>query len=386
MRHPPSSAARPRVLVGAEDPGAANALAPVVALLAGEGLVDVRSACGPMAARVFARFAVPSLPEAARDARAWLDETHPELLLLGTSEGQDSIDRRLHRAARRAGLPTVCLLDYWSQFVERFSEPGPAGRLALVPDEILVMDGPARDALMAAGIPADRLVVTGHPYLDIYAEQTRVLTAEEQAACRRDLGFAAGSTLITFVSETFGWTCDETARMQPLSASRERTVVVLEHLLHALSALTPAAAGPLALVVKLHPKNRPEEFAWMRETSWPFEIRIVGDTDNGALLQASHLVAGMTSMLLVEASCLGAPTLSILPRVSDDDIGPGLGPHGIVARTAEELHARLADLLAGAAARQRGALDSAHRGATRRVADRLYHLVGVNQGEMEVQS
>jgi hypothetical protein len=375
-----SERARPRVLVAAEDPGAANALAPVVGMLSRDGRVEVSSACGPMAASVFERFAVPSFAESACDADGWLDRFAPALLLLGTSENRESVDRRLHRQARRRGIPTVCLLDYWSQFAQRFSEAGPDGHLGLVPDRIFVMDEPARDALIAEGVPPERLDVTGHPYLDYFQQSAPTLRPADAAAFRASLGLASQTRLITFVSETFGFTCGEDARFEPLSTSRERTIVVLEHLLAALARIVPGLDQEVALVNKLHPKNTAGEFASVPRRSLPFTMHVLTDADNTQLLQASALVIGMTSMLLVEAACLGLPTLSILARPADDSIGPGRRAHGVVVRSPEELHTELARLLHGRTVCAAASPGAPHRGATRRVVDRLYYLVDRHAG------
>ena len=374
---------KPDVLVAVEDPGAANALAPVVAALRREDRMDVCWICHPYAQPAFVSFGLPmgdgeSITPAVIERR--FATRPPRLVLIGTAENVQSIDRVCLLQARRLGIPSLCLLDYWSQYTERFSGATAGERLAYLPDRICVMDQAANDALVAVGIPAHRLIVTGHPYLETYVQRLPPFPPAARARYLQGLGLAPDRRIVTFVSETFGWSYDPSYQFPPRSTSRERTVIILEHVLAVLSDLVRERGLRIAVVNKLHPKNTLEEFEWLDRRLWPFPVRSLTATDNPSLLRASSLVIGMTSMLLVEAACVGVPSLSVVPRAAEEQLGPGGAQICDVARNPEELRETVARLLVverGGWAPNTPPLSVLHAGATARVVRSLYGLLGL---------
>ncbi|HEV3028109.1 MAG TPA: hypothetical protein VG457_11085, partial [Planctomycetota bacterium] len=229
---------RPRVVVAAQDPGAANVLAPVAARLRAERRVDP-VIWGLLQARaVFRRARVPLSPGLSRDSLVRrFREDPPELLLTGTNEDRDGLDRVLTLEARRLGIPVLGVLDYWSNYVARYSGPGRSERFRFLPDLVFVMDPRARRDMIRLGFPPSRLRVVGHAHLERFAGRPRQTGARGRHQMRMALGVRPGEKLLCFASETYGMTWDRAYRFPPLTESRERTEIILEHLLAALDGL-----------------------------------------------------------------------------------------------------------------------------------------------------
>jgi hypothetical protein len=164
------------------------------------------------------------------------------------------------------------------------------------------------------GYPAERIAVCGHPHYD------RVKAAAEEFANKdrrrlRDATFpgaTAESRVVVFVAEISGglnpqqYQKSAAYTLRGWGTSTGRTEIVFEELLGALREIHPKPY----LVLRLHPKNRPEEFAAYRS-----EIDLVSRGGSPLdLIWAADFAVGLTSMLLLEAVILGRPTLSIVPR------------------------------------------------------------------------
>ncbi|MGE0254656.1 MAG: hypothetical protein AB7N54_04105 [Alphaproteobacteria bacterium] len=324
------------VMIAVEDPGAANMAADLPAALAARGLAASLFAGGAGSAQLD-RLGRPHRRIAAgTTAGALLDEDRPRAVVVGTSEDRSALGLALVDAARGRGIATLGLVDGPANAAERFRGTGAAADTH-APDLIAVADIACRDAFLAAGFAATRLVVAGHPAFDRARAERRHLDARGRAAVRAAVfpDAPAGRPVVVFLSELsdgldaarFALTGDETLRGRPGTA--ERTRAVTEAFLDATAGL---ATRPWR-VLRLHPKERREdhadlldEFDAVSAEGPPFEV-----------LYAADLVVGLTTFALVEALLLGRPALSLLPRASDAAWLPaiGLGLVPMVCRNAE---------------------------------------------------
>ena len=234
--------------------------------------------------------------------------------------------------------------------------------------------------MVALGFPAGRLHITGQPYLEGVASLPAGATAGA-AALRRRLGVSARAHLIVFASEANARLCGVDASSPRFLGFTERTA--LEELLGALEAL--ALRRPVAphVIVKLHPKESPAEYAWLEGRGCPFPLRCVEDIDPRTLILAADLVSGMTSMFLLEAVLLGKPVLSLQPGRLRDDVlisnragasVPVYEPGGAAAALEGLLFdPGLRERLRGAARRLLPA-----KGATRAVAGLVHRFLAVH--------
>jgi hypothetical protein len=276
---------KPRALIVARDPGAANALVPV----AQSGPATVLAY--PYASPYFRRAGLEHrrAGDHVKPAEI-LDEAGPEVLLTGTSM-QATEDAIWWEAARARGIPSLALLDHWFNYAARFTRTMPFDSL---PDRIAVMDtGCVRDMLQA-GCPGDRAVVTGQPAFDELA--TRELAGRQRA--RSHWGATAADWVLLFASEPIA--ADSAGR------ARQDEQDIFSMLCRAALDLRPL------LVIKLHPRESRGGFdALAREL--PLQVRIEADLAPRAALAGADTVVGMTSIFLLEAALSGIPVLSLQP-------------------------------------------------------------------------
>lgn len=317
--------AKAPILIFAHDPGGANAVAAVAAECCRRQERVWLYGHGPALHR-YALLGLEGqpLPEEAEESSvesmaAWLSRDVPRVVVTGTS-GDDFHERHLWLAARQLGIPTVAVLDQWSNFGLRFSPYGLSGRdsyLAapahpFLPDYIMVMDEEARSEMIEDGLPPERVIISGQPYFDILAARRFEYTGADVTRLRRQMGISADEKLLAFISESIRQDYPVPPGELPYWGYDE--ISIFEELAAGLAPLLEAGCR-LRLAVKQHPLERDNgymELAAEFEGRYPgLKIDVVKDIDPHDLLMASDLVCGMSSMLLLEALIMDKPAMSV---------------------------------------------------------------------------
>jgi hypothetical protein len=302
------------VLAIAGDAGGARALAPVLEVLGQDPRVSLRVLAYRAAPSVWATRDVrfEAVEEDASAARlAGILDRPPALLLTATSY-PPGLELHLTAAARTRRVRSAALLDFWSNYAERF-RLADGGRV--LPDRILVMDDQARDEMLAEGFEAGLLLITGQPALgELGAWRSRFSDARRREI--RDAVGAEDRPLVVFVSQPLSQIYGS-GRIPELGYD-EHTVLRL--LAERLQRLALRMDRRLALAVKLHPRDVPAPLPVTDDRR--LRIRTSGDVDGRDLVMAADLVVGMNSELLVEACALGGVTLSLQPGLKGSDMLP----------------------------------------------------------------
>jgi len=333
-----------RALVFIEDPGAANFILPVLPLLSARG-VDVQLRTSGVASDYITQRVGTTHRPPETGAEELVAQLRPDVVVIGTSENEDTLGLPLVSAARRRKIPTIGAVDILANADQRFRGRG-ARPLSYAPDVILTADAATRSAFISFGHDPAKVIVTGHPHYDEVRERARRLDAEGRAAVRRRCVPDAplDRSVLVFVAEVstglnpaqYRVSSDYTLR----GGGRRslRTEIVLEELLDALSAMQ---IKPYK-VLRLHPKNTRAEFA-------EFLPQFDAVSDAGLpldLIYAADAVVGMSSMLLYEAALIGRPTLAILPRAAEKEWLPA-GADGVVpvATSRANVHRMVREIL-----------------------------------------
>ncbi|MCL4469614.1 MAG: CDP-glycerol glycerophosphotransferase family protein [Gammaproteobacteria bacterium] len=309
----------PRIVTICGDPGGANAVALVIEFLRAEGKVSVTALAYLQAATLWSergiQFDTIKGEAADNDILKRLNEPKANLLLTGTSANRFELEKRFIVAARQLGIPSMSVLDFWSNYALRFSDE--SGNLCYLPDRIAVMDELARDEMVAAGIAGSRIVITGHPTLDGLDVYRQSFSSKRRCALRESLGVAPDDWLVLYASQppTFSDLDDTTL---PPWLDRLRTVNVL---LGALAVLAQSRGKCVTLLIRPHPRESGEIYRGLVHETVRIVVSGAGDSRDLAL--AADAIVGMTTMFLVEARHLGRPTLSIrLDLPLPDDFPP----------------------------------------------------------------
>lgn len=333
------------VLIFAEDPGAANYVSRLPDALERRGHPTRFLATGFAGPYLHERGVEAEVLPPSITAEKLFDECSPGLLVTGTSENPDTLAFGLIAEARSRHTMSVGAVDAYGnagyRFRGRTKDP-----LRHAPDRLAVADQWTKEAYMALGYPEGRIAVCGHPHYDYVLETAARLEAEGRRQ-RRSVMFPhapEGTPVAVFAAEVstglnpsqYRLSADYTLRGR--GERKDRTSIVLEEFLDAVDLVRPKPY----LVLRMHPKNLMEELAPFLDV---FD-QVSRNEPALELVYASDLVVGMSSMLLMEATIMGRPTLSIVPKKIEGAYLPtikaGITPH---VTTREDLRRILPELL-----------------------------------------
>lgn len=313
-----------KVLATAKDVGGANAIAPVLKRLLLQRH-EVRAVAYGHCGEIFQREGVPARPAEVygeiehselglrKLAGRIFSQERPDIVLVGTSWGI-SLDKELVMEGIRRDVPTVAVLDMWSYYRERFSHLDD-GELCYLPSRIAVMDELAYADALTAGIPGDRMTVTGQPYFDSLMDRITAEDTQRQGAqLRSEWG---RKPILVFASELI-------SRDFPPNSPRYLGYTEQDALAGVLAVLSEMKEA-MSLVIKLHPQERADAHRHsLHGTGTPI---VAPDVPALACIVAADVVVGMTSMFLLEAAFAKKPTISFQPHLAglDGFIGNRLG-------------------------------------------------------------
>lgn len=319
-------------MAAAQAAGGANALFPVIKELRFRDQVQVTVAAHREAAQVFRREGVgyqEVKPPAGSDqelndvAYAFLEQVTPGILLLGTSWGP-SLDKALLRSAQARRIPSLAVLDMWSYYRERFTDPI-SGHLCL-PTKIAVMDQLAFDQAVQAGLPRRSLIITGQPYLHEVATRLRKPEFCQQAESLRRAWLGGDRQqedmcVVLFASEAFA---EDFGPHTPYYRGYTE-VDALEGLAETVQRIEDGTDHRVMIVIKLHPEQTTGSLR-MGPRATQRSIHVVTEQPAWPCILAADVIVGMTSMFLIEAALAGKPVISFQPGVREKDfIGTQIG-------------------------------------------------------------
>ncbi|MBI5195873.1 MAG: hypothetical protein HZA10_06095 [Nitrospirae bacterium] len=287
-------AADKSILIFSQQAGSAAALIPVIGKLMSAGLMlDIYAL--PPSDIVYKKHYSKIM--------SWVDFPAKEfsLLLTGYGHPKHTINREIFREAGKRGLFSIAFLDNYKG-LERFLEPD-GGLTHDMPDILAVMDSAAKTALADMGMPEDKLVVTGHPYLE--------------------------KCSLTKMSEKV-----KTETKKKLSIPEDKEVCFLaSEIIHSHSFYEPCDAGcgslfdmdagGVALKAKIVEKEGKDVLILVRphpneKNKVDNRLRRIGfeEADEMTVLGISDRVYGLTSMFTQLSVAYGVPTYNVEPFLS----------------------------------------------------------------------
>ncbi|MDO8499652.1 MAG: hypothetical protein Q7S66_03255 [bacterium] len=278
-----------RFIVGADNPGGANAVLPVVKQLM-RGDDEIVMALGGKARDIFKDAKIEYIDEVAigRDRLgAILNIKSTDIFLFGTSLG-GTIEKYLLPLFKAQGAKTVCVLDSWVNYWQRFDQESD---INLLPDYICVMDARAKNEMEREGFPSERLIITGNPFFDDFVDG---ITADREDRNR-----------VLVVS-------------QPLREAQKHGVafpydeyMVMEHIARVFNELK--LPHDVKVAVRLHPRDEENKFnaLFASQTNQLFFYDTIPDVKES--ISQSGLIIGMNSMVLFQAAVAGKTVISYQP-------------------------------------------------------------------------
>jgi hypothetical protein len=371
---------RPRIMVISGDPGGARAMAPVVRELRKEARIHVDAYAYKQAHALWQALRI--MHNCLSDSLSFQEAEEVfriggcELLLTSTSFGGSEFEKMFISLARERGIPSITLLDTWGNYSQRFSDG--EGRIAFLPDRIAVIDERAYQEMVEEGFSPGRLVITGQPAFDDLHPRDQIPRGRNRRMLFGKYPVERDELLVLFASQPFSQIYGTDPSSPRYPGFDEGKVIRL--LIRALDSLSAERNRDISLIIRPHPR---EDSAVYRELKGErITVRVTGEGDSRDWILESDLVAGMNSILLVEACYLGVPVISLQPELRGKDLLPtnqaGLSMpvyHSGEIRPAVEGVLFNAPVRESIFSRLAGMPRDGH--ATRRVMDLVYAMAGI---------
>lgn len=177
-----------RILAVGHDVGGAQVLLQVVKEFKKRSGVKVDLIIGRMAQKVFARHRPQIVDEtwSEPELSRYFEQNRPDLLLTSTS-WKARLEQSFRNHARRLGIPSVVLMDFWSNYRMRWQHADYCFEDGH--DHVCVVDAAMARALKKEGYPQKKLHRFGHPYLEqcVLENKRKKTTAKRASAVDRVL-------------------------------------------------------------------------------------------------------------------------------------------------------------------------------------------------------
>ena len=371
---------RPRVVAISGDPGGARAMAPVLGELRAGGRVTLDAYAYKQAHALWTDLGIDHVqvpdPISLPEVEELVSLGSCDLLLTSTSFGGIELEKELIGFARRRGVPSLTLLDTWGNYSQRFSDG--EGRLVYLPDRIAVIDDLAYREMVEEGFDPGLLVITGQPAFDGLRPGTTRRRDRGKRTIMGKFPVGPGEVLVLFASQPLSQIYG-TGPSSPRYPGFDEWKV-LRLLIEALDAISSERNIGLVLVIRPHPREDPAPYLGMKGKQ--ARVLVTGEGDARDWIRESDLVAGMNSILLVEACYLGVPVISLQPDLRGKDMLPTnqAGLSRAVYR-GEEIRPAIEEVLFNTEVRESmiSRMAGMPRGgqSTRRVAALVYSMTGV---------
>ena len=299
---------KPFVFTLCGDPGGARAIIPVLNELIKDDRANLENFAYIASVEVLQqnRFEIQKLDDnflAEETVEQVFQKYSPDFLLCGTSMHEWALEKKFIRQAKRMGIPSLAVMDFWSNYSMRFDNA--AGNLEYLPSKIAVMDQFCKNEMLSEGFPEECLVITGQPAFEELELKFSGKLSIDKGKIRASQGLLARDLFVIFYSQPIR---KYFAGTDNYPGFDEHTVI--QDLIHILERQRSELDKPLYLGIIPHPTQTVEDF-----TKYMGKGTLVINPlqASNELMFSADLVLGMTSSRLMEASIAGCPVLSLQP-------------------------------------------------------------------------
>ncbi len=216
-------------------------------------------------------------------------------------------------AARKLTIPSLSVLDYWSNYTIRFSDN--KKNLIYLPDKIAIMDKQVYDDMVSENFPYQILEITGQPAFSELTEWKSKFTTSKKNIIFNLLGINSYEYFVIFASEPV-LSGNPLHTLKPGYTEKS----VLELLIKTFEIIQVEIPRRIVLVIRPHPKEDLEKFRLIK--SQTIRILIFTEEHTRDVVMSADLVTGITSTILIEAALLGCIVVSLQPGLKTKDILP----------------------------------------------------------------
>jgi len=282
-----------KIIFTAQDPGGFNAIVPVIKKLE----KDARFSISVILAKHACLLAEEQNIKYSDADKKSFDVSGADLIFTGISFA-DSIEKKIIFLAKAENIPTISIVDFWTDYAPSFSDPE-TKNLKYLPDYILVIDEIMKKQIIAEGLPKDKIFITGNPSFDFFVKKANQKTDKN---------------LITFFCQPLSELYKKNSQDYKNSTNFNE-VQVFEDIVKALEKIDLNKK----IIIDFHPRAKKfDKFdKIIKNSRLKIEKNIKSYNKNS--IEKPEIIIGMSTVVLFEAALAGKKVLSYQPGLKGED-------------------------------------------------------------------
>ena len=275
-----------KILLAAQDPGGFNSLVSVIKVLEKKG-ADIKVLLSNESCLIAKRNKINFLDcsDFSQDKLEMIfKKFNPQIVVTSTSFGL-SLDKKILGLVKKGKIPTISVVDFWSNYKMRFSNPETED-FAYLPNAICVIDEYMKTGMEKEGFNKKILRVTGNPFFDGFK---KTLKAKE--------------TYFLFVSQPFS----------ELGISAFDEVRIFNDFVSSLIAIKDNAP----VIISFHPREKNKKKFEKIISGASIKIKI-SEKSGDDLVDNAKMILGINSMALFRAALKGKKVVGYQPGIEKE--------------------------------------------------------------------
>ena len=243
-----------------------------------------------------------------------LTKFKPDYIFTATSN--NSYEHNIRLLSQEKRIRTIAFIDHWTSYLKRFT----FNNKTLFPDEIWVINDIAKKEAIEAGLPEDKIFISGNPYY----EKIRKFTPEiKKIDFFKKENLPLNKKVVLFISDNIKESFPKNENNECSLGFDEFTV--LSDVLNSLCEIHNKGLidfSKYLFLIKIHPRGKISKFdSLIRNRKYKFlNVEVRKKINPMIITYYSDYVLGMFSNMVIEALLMGKKVI----RVQTGQIGEDL--------------------------------------------------------------
>ena len=243
-----------------------------------------------------------------------MSEFKPDYVFTATSN--NDYEHNIRLVSNQKGLRTLAFVDHWTKYIERFT----FDNKTLFPDEIWVINDVAKIAAIEAGLPKNKIFISGNPYYD---KIRQFVPKNDRAMFLKEHDIPVDKKIIMFISDDIRNSVPKNENAIDILGYDEYTV--LSDLLDSFYEIHRKGLidfSEYILLIKLHPRGKINKFnSIIKNTKYDFlNILVKKDIHPLTINYYSDYILGMYSNMVIESLLMGKKVLRVQTGQAGEDL------------------------------------------------------------------
>ncbi len=243
-----------------------------------------------------------------------LDKFKPDYIFTATSN--NNYEHNIRLLSKKKRIRTIAFIDHWTNYFKRFT----FNNKTLFPDEIWVINDIAKKEAIEAGLPEEKIFISGNPF---YEKIRKFIPKVDKECFLKSHDILVNKKIIMFISERLRELFPKDAKDKCILGFDEFTV--LSDILHSFFQIHNKDLinfSKYLFLIKIHPREKMDKFdSLIKNRKYNFfNIEVRKEIDPLTITYYSDYILGMFSNMVIEALLMGKKVLRVQTGQIGDDI------------------------------------------------------------------